>query len=57
MSSFTVQTRTKRNLRNKRMGRARKAKQAQKSTLSYAELFAECGEPRDAAAPESKTDG
>ncbi len=52
MASFTVVTRTKRNNRDKSMGRARKAKQGRRSTLSYDELFAGCGEPRDAKPPE-----
>lgn len=48
MSSFTRITQTKRNRKHQRAGSARKAKQSQRSTLSYKELFAGCGEPRDA---------
>ncbi len=48
MASFTQITDAKRRAKKKKAGRARKTKQAQRSTLSYAELFAACGEPRDA---------
>lgn len=45
MSKAQRQTRTKRRARLFKMGRARKNKLAQQSTLSYAELFAGFGEP------------
>jgi len=55
MASFTVVTRTKRRRRQQKSGSARKAKQSQRSTLSYDELFAGCGEPRDAAPAAAKS--
>ncbi len=53
MASFTQITEAKRRAKQKKAGRARKSKQGKRSTVSYAELFAACGEPRDAqpAAP------
>ncbi|MFO0637495.1 MAG: hypothetical protein U0168_32120 [Nannocystaceae bacterium] len=45
MASFTAITRKKRARRHKNAGAARKAKQARRSTLSAAELFAALGEP------------
>ncbi|MCA9654222.1 MAG: hypothetical protein H6712_07600 [Myxococcales bacterium] len=48
MSSLSRVTETKRRHKQKKAGRARKAKQAQRSTLSYDEVFAGCGEPNDA---------
>lgn len=49
MASFTQIVETKRKRRHKKAGRARKQSQAKKSTLSYDELFAACGEPGKAA--------
>jgi hypothetical protein len=49
MASFTAITRKKRARRHANAGKARKAKQAKKSTLSYDELFASCGVPGQAA--------
>ncbi len=49
MASFTQQTKRKRARRRKNAGHARKVKQAARSTVSYAELFAECGEPGEPA--------
>lgn len=45
MASFTQIAKQKRARRKRNAGRARKIKQAQASTKSYAELFAGCGEP------------
>ena len=45
MASFTTITERKRSRRHKNAGKARKAEQSLKSTPSYAELFAACGEP------------
>lgn len=45
MASFTAITRKKRARRHKNAGAARKAKLARRSTVSYAEVFAACGEP------------
>ena len=45
MASFTEITRNKRTRKHKNGGRARKIKMAKKSTASYEELFAACGEP------------
>lgn len=45
MASFTQITRRKRTLRHKKAGRKRKLVQSKKSTASYSELFAACGEP------------
>ncbi len=45
MASFTEITRNKRTRKHKNGGHARKMKLARKSTLSYDELFAACGEP------------
>jgi len=45
MASFTAITRSKRARRHANAGRRRKAKQSRRSTLSYAEVFAACGEP------------
>lgn len=49
MASFTQITEAKRRAKQKKAGRARKLKQGERSTLSYDELFAACGEPRDAS--------
>ncbi|MEX1369197.1 MAG: hypothetical protein AB1Z98_39075 [Nannocystaceae bacterium] len=49
MASLSRVTETKRRHKQKKAGRARKSKLARRSTLSYDELFAGCGEPRDAA--------
>jgi hypothetical protein len=49
MASFTAITRKKRARRHKNAGAARKAKLARRSTVSYAEVFAACGEPGKAA--------
>ncbi|MEM9462645.1 MAG: hypothetical protein AAGF11_51330 [Myxococcota bacterium] len=48
MASFTQITQAKRRAKQKKAGRARKLQQGQRSTQSYDELFAGCGEPRDA---------
>lgn len=45
MASFTKITKKKRARRRKNMGHARKMKQGRRSTVSYDELFADCGEP------------
>lgn len=49
MASYTQITRTKRRRRHKNAGADRKRKLAAKSTLSYDELFAGCGEPQKPA--------
>jgi hypothetical protein len=46
MASLTHMLENKRKRRNRRMGRKRKNKQGQHSTLSYSELFAALGEPK-----------
>lgn len=52
MASNTQKSTKRRKRRHKNMGRRRKAKQSVRSTLSEAELFAECGEPgKPAPAP------
>lgn len=56
MSSLTRVTETKRRHKQKKAGRARKTKQGQRSTLSYDEVFAGCGEPNDAV-PAEPTQG
>lgn len=45
MASFTQILKTKRATRRKNAGKRRKAIQSKKSTASYDELFAACGEP------------
>jgi hypothetical protein len=45
MASFTDITRRKRTRKHKNAGAARKRKQGRRSTLSYDEVFAACGEP------------
>lgn len=45
MASDTKQTESKRKRRKANAGRQRKAAQGRRSTPSYAELFAGCGEP------------
>jgi hypothetical protein len=45
MASFTDITRRKRTRKHKKAGAARKRKQGRRSTLSYGEFFAACGEP------------
>lgn len=55
MASFTRIVRRKRARRHQKAGSARKAKQSQRSTASYDELFAACGEPGQAA-PAAATD-
>ena len=45
MASFSQTTKRKRARRKKSMGTDRKRKQGKRSTLSYEELFAACGEP------------
>lgn len=55
MASFTKISETKRSRKHKNGGRARKVKQGQRSTLSYAELFAAFGAPRDAEAEADAT--
>ncbi|TPV97136.1 MAG: hypothetical protein B7733_00900 [Myxococcales bacterium FL481] len=54
MASYTDIVRRKRKRRFKNAGKARKARQGKRSTLSYAEVFAGLGAPRDAA--EAPTD-
>lgn len=49
MASLTKITETKRKNKINNQGRKRKNKESKKSTLSYAELFAELGEPRKPA--------
>lgn len=53
MASFTQVTEAKRARRRRNMGRARKAKMAARSTLSYDELFAGFGEPGEPAPKDS----
>jgi hypothetical protein len=45
MASNTAATWNKRDRHHANAGRKRKAKESKKSTPSYAELFAACGEP------------
>ena len=45
MASFTQISENKRARRHKNAGHARKMKQGRRSTISYDELFAACGEP------------
>ncbi len=45
MASLSKKTDLKRRRRQKNAGRARKNRLAVRSTLSYQELFASCGEP------------
>ncbi|MCC6748320.1 MAG: hypothetical protein IT371_11720 [Deltaproteobacteria bacterium] len=45
MASNTCMTENRRKRRRKNMGRKRKNKEAKRSTLSSAELFASLGEP------------
>lgn len=45
MASRTAATRVKRKNKHEKLGRRRKNRQARKSTLSNAELFANLGEP------------
>jgi hypothetical protein len=45
MASYTQILKTKRANRRKNAGKRRKAIQSKKSTASYDELFAACGEP------------
>ena len=45
MASNTMSTWIKRKRTHKNMGSKRKAQDARKSTPTFAELFAECGEP------------
>ena len=45
MASNTDIVRRKRKRRHKNAGRDRKRKQGKRSTVSYDELFAACGEP------------
>ena len=54
MASFTDITRRKRTRKHKNAGAARKRKQAARSTLSYEEFFAACGEPGQPAPAASK---
>ncbi|RMH00499.1 MAG: hypothetical protein D6705_00190 [Deltaproteobacteria bacterium] len=56
MASFTQITKRRRAIRRRNRGADRKRKQAKRSTLSYDELFAGCGEPgKPAPAVEAKT--
>jgi hypothetical protein len=45
MASNTAATWNKRDRHHANAGRKRKAKESKKSTPSYTELFAKCGEP------------
>ncbi|MCA9670878.1 MAG: hypothetical protein KC503_35015 [Myxococcales bacterium] len=45
MSSLSRFTEARRRLRNRKAGRKRKNKLAERSTLTQEELFAGCGEP------------
>ncbi len=45
MASFTQVTKRRRAIRRRNRGADRKRRQAKRSTLSYEELFAGCGEP------------
>ncbi len=45
MASNTTQTRTRRRLRRRKAGRARKNQLGRRSTPTYGELFAGLGEP------------
>jgi hypothetical protein len=45
VASNTKKTERKRKIRNRNMGRRRKAKESVKSTPTVGELFAACGEP------------
>jgi hypothetical protein len=47
MASLTRKTLAKRRARAYKMGRRRKNVLSKKSTLSYTELFAGCGQPTD----------
>jgi hypothetical protein len=49
MASFTQITKRKRARRHRNMGHDRKVAQAKRSTVSYTELFAACGEPGEPA--------
>lgn len=49
MASDTDIVRRKRKRRHKNAGHQRKVEQSRHSTLSYAELFAACGEPGEPA--------
>ena len=49
MASNTEISENKRERRHKNAGHQRKLKQARRSTVSYTELFAACGEPGEAA--------
>ncbi len=52
MASLTKQTKIKRRRRHRNAGRQRKNRQAKRSTPSYADLFADLGEPgKPAPAP------
>jgi hypothetical protein len=60
MASFTKITKAKRARRRKNAGHARKMKQGRRSTVSYDELFAGCGEsgkPMPGASPAEKSSG
>jgi hypothetical protein len=56
MASFTQITKRKRAIRRRKGGHARKLELSQRSTLSYQELFAACGQP-GVAAPKPESDG
>lgn len=53
MASDTKVSETKRKRNHRNAGRARKNRQGRKSTPSYAELFAACGEPGQPAPKQS----
>ena len=55
MASFMQMSKRKRARRAKNAGAARKRKQGARSTVSYAEMFAACGEPGKPAPKASKT--
>ena len=50
MASNTNVTRKRRKIRHSNMGKIRKKQSAKRSTISYEELFAQCGAPGVAAA-------
>jgi hypothetical protein len=56
MASFSQITKRKRAVRKRSMGSARKAQQGRRSTASYDELFAACGEPGKPAEREAKAE-
>ena len=51
MASLTRILKRRRALKRRKQGRQRKNQLARRSTLSYDELFAECGKPQTPASP------